>query len=874
MANALRLDAAADRLDATAVRVADGDVWSACAWVRIAVAQSIDETPFLVVAQTYDYPYVGLTSNADGVTLTAKLTWNSRCSIGALTVGQWYFIGIRVSAGAVSTWRGQAGGSLTRYDDTFAISYDDVPARFAIGGGNYGTANASFSRVRLWDAAISNADMEAEFARNSGAARTAGLIGDWLRPDVELATRLVDYSGANNTLVSSGTHDIDTSAPDLGGGYADGAAAAVGTSTVAATGASSEGSTATASGGTTAAATGAWDVGGVAAASGASTVGALGAAVGVDWSQSMPLISVGKPVFGTGVPGRMADGGFGYVDDPGAWASTTGSWVAVQVGAGPSQVLVGISSDLVGSSYTANSFASYRLQTSPDSTNGVDGTWTTRVTVTGNPVMSREHLIAFSGESWVKLILDSAAGDRLDELLVWDASAGTPDTFVGLGDSITHGWMQRLTFFGGGNTPSFQTRCASRRPGHFPLQVNCGATGQGSAYWQSNIASVLAMHADCKYWLVAVGINDATTMPSGLASFRSAMTSVLEAIVAAGRVPIVARVSWTGAAGYGGGDYETCQIRYLNDNGIDWLIANVPGVRRGPDLYAVTYANRVAWALETDPHPNNEGQKGWSETWAAWVAPELPSVAASTSTSTAGAVGSAVASASAAAAGASVATSTGQAWASATATASGGSTATAASGAMGDGAGAAAGASSVAATGSSLASGAGASSGSSSAAAVGAPLVGGVGASAGASSVSATGAALASATAASAGASTAVASGTASTGSWATTVGASTATATGAALGDAVGASSSSSVVAASGGAEQESGTAVAAGVSTVAAVGGALAAASAASAGYSVAAAASVGLVYLTSTPAAATVLSGPATAVLLVSTSTASPP
>ena len=278
MANSIRLDASADRLDTETV-VPAGASWTSCGWVKI-VTDLNDETPMFTIEALYGYPYIALRTDSDGVTPSVKLTWLSRAALSALTVGEWYFLAIRVQSDlSVSTWMGQAGGSLTRVDDTLSFGYSDPSIRYSIGGGYPGSGylDGSFSRVRLWNAELSNAEMDAEFSQDIGAARTSGLVGDWFRPDVTLVTYLNDNSGSSNTLTTSGTHALDTSAPDLGA--TGSVASAAGTSTSDAVGAALAGAAASSSG------VGAVDAVGRALASasatsaGASTGAAVGAAL-------------------------------------------------------------------------------------------------------------------------------------------------------------------------------------------------------------------------------------------------------------------------------------------------------------------------------------------------------------------------------------------------------------------------------------------------------------------------------------------------------------------------------------------------------------------------------------------------------------------
>lgn len=344
MANAIRLDADVDRLDTETV-VPLGSSWSACGWVKI-VTDLNDETPIFTIEALYGYPYIALRTDSDGVTPSIKITWMSRASLGALTVGQWYFLGIRVCADlSVSTWSGQAGGSLTRVDDT-GPGYTDSSIRYSIGGGYPGSGylDGSFSRARLWNVEISNAEMDAEFAQDVGAARTSGLVGDWFRPDVTLSTYLGDNSTSNNDLTTSGTHALDTTAPDLGASgsvaTADGTSTAVavgasttaaaatstGTSTAAAVGASSVAAVAATAGTSTAAAVGSWtsDSGAVASAAGTSTAAAVGQAVAAS-AASASGTSTATAVGASAVASVASSAGTSTADAIGDWTASTGS---------------------------------------------------------------------------------------------------------------------------------------------------------------------------------------------------------------------------------------------------------------------------------------------------------------------------------------------------------------------------------------------------------------------------------------------------------------------------------------------------------------------------------------------------------------------
>jgi hypothetical protein len=336
----------------------------------------------------------------------------------------------------------------------------------------------------------------------------------------------------------------------------------------------------------------------------------------------MPQISLGKPIFGTGSVSKLIDGAYFYdTVTPGAWACVATDYAAINLGSGPKKILVAIGSDQAitstGQYVNAAAFEAYRFQVSNNSTNGVDGSWTTVVTVTGNTFTTREHLIDFTGWSWIKLIMDTVTGGRIDELDVWDATGGTENTFAFVGDSLTVRGTSRESYGGGGKLPSFQQVFQTNR-GFYPLMVSLGVTGRDAAGLAADIGALLTAYPDVKYWIIGMGTNNGAGMPAQLATYIASMTTTINAITAAGRVPILGRVPYTDAAGYGGNtspDPSVNGLKYLNDNGINALVASL-GVRSGADLFQPFYDNRVAWGVIGDPHFNDDGVRGWADLWA------------------------------------------------------------------------------------------------------------------------------------------------------------------------------------------------------------------------------------------------------------------
>lgn len=212
---ALRLDANADRLQASGVPTSSASYSFAC-WVKVAV----DRNDFSCVAALEDNAgsqYNELITDGDGTTLAFYDHAGRVVQIGVLTVGSWYFVAWTVGAsGALSAYIAAEGASsLTKVTGTAATVTS--PVRLELGG----TVNASewlngtLSRARLWNGVLSDAELDTEFHTEVGAAKTSGLIGDWLRPNaLTLANVLTDYSGTTNTLSSSGSWALET-APNV-----------------------------------------------------------------------------------------------------------------------------------------------------------------------------------------------------------------------------------------------------------------------------------------------------------------------------------------------------------------------------------------------------------------------------------------------------------------------------------------------------------------------------------------------------------------------------------------------------------------------------------------------------------------------------------
>lgn len=285
------------------------------------------------------------------------------------------------------------------------------------------------------------------------------------------------------------------------------------------------------------------------------------------------------------------------------------SWVAIEIGAGYSRLLLSWTSS-GNHDYTDRKYGApvdYRIETSPDSTNGEDGTWRTVAAVVDNPVRTRAHAFDFAGQRWVRMSVTRLSPDvfrwglYIDEIDVHDLSRGGDDAWVFFGDSITSGVFDRAPE----HQPSFAEAIARRHPGYFPATIGAGFGSLHHSDAVKRIDQVLALNPDAKVVALSFGSNDWDP-----AAFRRDLLEVIRKVRAAGKIPVVPR------------------IPHRTDSKEDFaarLNAVVDAVTReerllpGPDLYA--YFRAHPERLMDGLHPDPAGAVEMIRLWAEAVAP-------------------------------------------------------------------------------------------------------------------------------------------------------------------------------------------------------------------------------------------------------------
>lgn len=334
-----------------------------------------------------------------------------------------------------------------------------------------------------------------------------------------------------------------------------------------------------------------------------------------------PLLSRGKRAVGWSparfaAPGHVNDGDPRTTWNAGKPTPDRPAWVALDLGKGAARVLLAWSA---GGSFNYDetdygSPGSYRIETSSDSTDGADGVWKAVVRVAAVTTHGAAHSFDFAGQRWVKLVVTSAPaaspnGVQIDEIEAHDVSSGVTDAWFFMGDSITA--------FAFGRPPprelDFAGRVHQRHPWHLPAVVNGGIGGEKSDEGVRHVDDWLTQNPDARFWAVAYGTNDAAGNAVETSRFRGNLSTILDKIQRAGRVPILATIPFAS-------DGQHANVGRFNAV-IDEL-RRARALPAGPDLYAWFSAHPEE--LRDGVHPDDRGIASITRLWAEAVDPLYP----------------------------------------------------------------------------------------------------------------------------------------------------------------------------------------------------------------------------------------------------------
>lgn len=294
-------------------------------------------------------------------------------------------------------------------------------------------------------------------------------------------------------------------------------------------------------------------------------------------------------------------------------ADAPASW-AVELSPGPTRLLLTWASASFGDwDVPEQAPLAYSVETSADSTDGVDGTWTEVVNVTDNPVRTRAHAFDFAEQTWVRFTVTESATTsavELDELALYDVSAAGEDTWFFLGDSITAGAFIRNS----GQLGNFDGRIHKERPDFTPAFIGGGIGGEHTKDGLARLDLVFELNPDIRYIAIGYGTNDSWgNWHVAKTNFETYTRELLDRVLAAGHVPIVARIPYSYT------DHKTLP----EWNAVIDRLTKEYGLPCGPDLYSYFKAHRDE--LNSDGvHPTSLGYQSMNGEWAKAVLPLYP----------------------------------------------------------------------------------------------------------------------------------------------------------------------------------------------------------------------------------------------------------
>ncbi len=302
----------------------------------------------------------------------------------------------------------------------------------------------------------------------------------------------------------------------------------------------------------------------------------------------MPLRSRDRaPVASRGDARGLVDGDFWGP----SWTGEVGDWVAIDVGAGPSEVMT------AWTTFGDDVLGGYAIETSADSTDGRDGQWRAAATITDSTAPARADAIPFTGQRWLRLRVTAGVA-TLAELAVHDTSHGRCDSWLFIGDSIS-----AMAF---NLSSGFADDIHGARPATYPLRLGIGVGGTSSADGLANLDAWLATYPDITNWVVSYGTNDmGGGDPVFAPDFHDRMHTLVTRLQQAGKRVFVPRIP------YGKWDPEGAVIPVYNA-ALDRVV-QATGAIAGPDLYA--YFRAHPDQLADDIHPDPDGGRAMNQLW-------------------------------------------------------------------------------------------------------------------------------------------------------------------------------------------------------------------------------------------------------------------
>jgi hypothetical protein len=233
--------------------------------------------------------------------------------------------------------------------------------------------------------------------------------------------------------------------------------------------------------------------------------------------------------------------------------------------------------------------------------------------VNANRYHSRQHLVDLAGYNWIRMNVTNSFGspDTNDislNLDLHDASQGAEDNWFFFGDYLTGAGLDH-TPRGYGTFGQLINSCLPER---LPIQESGGTSFLQSGDGARVIATYLRLFPG-QFVALSFGTTDASYFPPGDPalpdSFYRNYATMVEAVLAAGKTPIIPTIPWART--------NNAQENITNLNRkIYELYAAYPQIVRGPDLYTF-FATNQRYISADDLTPTGEGFTALRYQWVA-----------------------------------------------------------------------------------------------------------------------------------------------------------------------------------------------------------------------------------------------------------------
>lgn len=213
----VRFDAATDRIERTTAPTIASTGFTFVAWVYLSADRNENSTMMRLAAS--GSTRANLATDVNGETLAYFTTGGSIVSTTVMAVGNWYKVAISIpstggTTATASLYTATAAGATAT--GTGTVSANNDANNVCIGGRGAGDAtewfNGRVAYARMWQAALSKAEVEAEWA-SAVPVRTANLWADW---PLLSASDLTDHSGNGRDLTAGSTAVTTEADPPVG----------------------------------------------------------------------------------------------------------------------------------------------------------------------------------------------------------------------------------------------------------------------------------------------------------------------------------------------------------------------------------------------------------------------------------------------------------------------------------------------------------------------------------------------------------------------------------------------------------------------------------------------------------------------------------